>query len=254
MKYTDLTFVAHRGYQAQYPENTLVAIDAAYKAGIKHIEFDVQLSSDQQPVIYHDATLERVSGRSGYLHHHTLNELLNISASESDRLGERFNNETVTPLVAVRDWLKVHPGVTLYVEIKPEILDHTSVETTIKAVIHALEGVLEQCIVMSFSKDIVRQIDQIQTPEQQIRTGIVIKEWEDIASGQFEQFERETPSLAVVFCNHHIIPRDFDFNCQDLPWVLYETSDRETVERFMKQGCKHFESYIAPELSKLLRK
>lgn len=254
MKHPDITFVAHRGYQHLYPENTLVAINAAYEAGIKHIEFDVQLSSDHQPVLYHDATLERVSGLSGQLHHHTLNELTSINASESNRLGARFSSETITPLVDVSNWLKTHPDATLYVEIKPEVLEHTDIKTTVNAVISALEDVIEHCVVMSFSQDIVSEIDQMHTAGQKIKTGVVIKHWEQVASGSFEQFARQTSSLAVVFCNHNIIPSHFDFNNQHIPWVLYETGDLETVEKFAPKGCKHFESFIAPELAQKLLK
>ena len=38
--------IAHRGLQAHYPENSMLAIRKAFEAGAKHIECDIQLSSD----------------------------------------------------------------------------------------------------------------------------------------------------------------------------------------------------------------
>ncbi len=46
--------LAHRGYHADLPENTLAAFDAARRLGVDGIETDVRLSSDGKPVIMHD--------------------------------------------------------------------------------------------------------------------------------------------------------------------------------------------------------
>jgi glycerophosphoryl diester phosphodiesterase len=62
---TDIpTLVAHRGYAAHWPENTLPALDAAVAAGARWVEVDVQLCADGVPVLLHDADLERVTGRA----------------------------------------------------------------------------------------------------------------------------------------------------------------------------------------------
>ena len=49
--------VAHRGYALHYPENTLIGIEAAIRAGARYVEVDVQLSADKVPVLFHDRTL-----------------------------------------------------------------------------------------------------------------------------------------------------------------------------------------------------
>ncbi|MFG1514500.1 glycerophosphodiester phosphodiesterase family protein, partial [Halobacteriovorax sp. ZH3_bin.1] len=59
------TYIAHRGlHDDKKPENTM----AAFKAAIKHnyaIELDVHLSSDGHVVVFHDETLERLTGSNG---------------------------------------------------------------------------------------------------------------------------------------------------------------------------------------------
>jgi glycerophosphoryl diester phosphodiesterase len=56
--------LAHRGDWRVAPENTLAALSAALRVpGCDGVEFDVQLSSDNVPVILHDETLARVQGR-----------------------------------------------------------------------------------------------------------------------------------------------------------------------------------------------
>lgn len=45
--------VAHRGYKAQWPENTLLAMRAAVEAGAQGVETDVHLTKDGVVVMSH---------------------------------------------------------------------------------------------------------------------------------------------------------------------------------------------------------
>lgn len=55
--------IAHRGLHGEdIPENTLEAFEAALDAGYA-IELDVRETADGVPVVYHDATLRRLTGR-----------------------------------------------------------------------------------------------------------------------------------------------------------------------------------------------
>lgn len=54
--------IAHRGASGLYPENTIPAFRAAVDMGADCIEMDVQPTSDRVLVIFHDATLERITG------------------------------------------------------------------------------------------------------------------------------------------------------------------------------------------------
>lgn len=56
--------LAHRGDWRRAPENTIAAFVAALAIpACDGLEVDVRMSADGVPVIYHDATLERVHGR-----------------------------------------------------------------------------------------------------------------------------------------------------------------------------------------------
>lgn len=57
--------IAHRGWHGPgQPENSLAAARAAVGAGYA-IECDVQRTADGEAVVFHDATLDRLTGRSG---------------------------------------------------------------------------------------------------------------------------------------------------------------------------------------------
>ncbi|MCR8969909.1 glycerophosphodiester phosphodiesterase [Facklamia sp. 7083-14-GEN3] len=67
--------IAHRGYSAKYPENTMLAFKEAAKFPIEGIELDVHLTKDQEVVIIHDESIDRTSTGSGYVKDMTLTEL-----------------------------------------------------------------------------------------------------------------------------------------------------------------------------------
>ena len=70
---------AHRGLHGDgAAENSLTAIKRAADAGYG-IEFDVRLSRDGVPVVFHDATLERVCSVPGVVSDHTAEELAHLS-------------------------------------------------------------------------------------------------------------------------------------------------------------------------------
>ncbi|KID68744.1 Transcriptional activator protein acu-15, partial [Metarhizium hybridum] len=54
--------IAHRGYKASWPENTMGAFKGAVEVGAHAIETDVHLSRDGVAVLSHDATLTRCFG------------------------------------------------------------------------------------------------------------------------------------------------------------------------------------------------
>jgi glycerophosphoryl diester phosphodiesterase len=60
----DLHLIAHRGgvVDAERPENSAAAIEAAIERGYWMIEVDVRRSKDGEPVLYHDPTLIRYYG------------------------------------------------------------------------------------------------------------------------------------------------------------------------------------------------
>ncbi len=85
--------IAHRGYRAKFPENTLVAFEAALDAGASMIELDVSLSYDRKVVVIHDATLQRTTNGHGPVNGLTLQELKQLDAGSwfhSDFAGERL--------------------------------------------------------------------------------------------------------------------------------------------------------------------
>ncbi len=54
--------LGHRGYPRKAVENTLESLRIACAEGADGVEFDVQLTADGEPVLFHDESLKRLTG------------------------------------------------------------------------------------------------------------------------------------------------------------------------------------------------
>lgn len=70
--------VAHRGGSGLALENTMNALRRSAALGLRYLEFDIRLTADRVPVLFHDATLDRVAGRPGRLAQLTLAQLSEV--------------------------------------------------------------------------------------------------------------------------------------------------------------------------------
>ena len=115
---------SHRGGAALWPENSALAFRESLTLGVEQVEFDVQLSADGVPVVFHDETLDRVTDGSGLLATHTVAELRTLSLMHSE---ERIPtlDETIAILaggeVVLRCEIKPGPGLLPY----PELIEMT---------------------------------------------------------------------------------------------------------------------------------
>ncbi|HKP12241.1 MAG TPA: glycerophosphodiester phosphodiesterase family protein [Blastocatellia bacterium] len=67
--------IAHRGASGLAPENTMAAFRLALALGADGFELDVRLSADGQPVVIHDARVNRTTDRTGAVAALTAEEL-----------------------------------------------------------------------------------------------------------------------------------------------------------------------------------
>ena len=69
---------AHRGGARLWPENSLRAFREAIALGVDLVELDVHLAADGQPVVMHDATLDRTTEARGPVTDRTAVELARV--------------------------------------------------------------------------------------------------------------------------------------------------------------------------------
>ena len=78
--------IAHRGYSSIHPENTLLSFTKAVEAGAEVVELDVRATADQQLVVFHDPTLQRVAGIEASIDQLTLAQLKRIDLGRGQHI------------------------------------------------------------------------------------------------------------------------------------------------------------------------
>lgn len=123
----------HRGlYGGKIPENSLAAFALACEKGYA-IELDVQLSADKEVMVFHDPTLERMTGNPAKLSELTCDELRKLKLGESEE-----------HIPTLREVLELVSGRTpLLIELKGENLD-TSLCPRVAEILRGYSG--EYCI------------------------------------------------------------------------------------------------------------
>lgn len=153
----NLEIIAHRGFSAIAPENTIAAFELAITQGANSIEFDIQLSADGIPIVFHDTTLDRITGISGKVREKTLQELQRLDAGLW--FSERFAGERIPTLKKALGTLKKVENF-LYLDVKP---DCEWSEAQVAELVNTLqeEGVQDQCVITSFNSQFLEQVRRV---------------------------------------------------------------------------------------------
>jgi glycerophosphoryl diester phosphodiesterase len=146
---------AHRGGAALWPENSLTAFRGALELGVDALEFDVHLTADGEPVVIHDATLDRTTTGRGAVRATTLEALQSVRLV--DRTGAR-TADGVPTLAQVLD-LAAATSVTVLPEIKLDVARgrYPEIEARVAALLRA-RGLLERASVQSFDEPTLRDV------------------------------------------------------------------------------------------------
>ena len=97
--------IAHRGFSALYPENSLLAFKRAIDIGANVIELDIRETKDKELIIFHDPNLKRIAGIDSEISSLSLNEIRKIDLGMSQKIPTL---REVLELVSRRVGLNVH--------------------------------------------------------------------------------------------------------------------------------------------------
>jgi glycerophosphoryl diester phosphodiesterase len=111
--------IAHGGGLRHAPANTLAALTRAAATGVDVLEFDVQLSADDQLVLMHDLTVDRTTDGRGLVRSLPVTELktLNAAAHFEGPAGEGHAPEPIPTLAEVLEYFAPSP-LRFVIELK----------------------------------------------------------------------------------------------------------------------------------------
>ena len=141
--------LGHRGASAFAPENTIAAFELAIEQGAVGIEFDVQVSKDNVPVIIHDTLVDRTTNGNGKVTEMTLAELQALDAG---------NGETIPTLAQLLTTFK--DKILYNLEIKNADIEDAGAEQIILTEL-AKHDLKANVLISSFNKNALLRIKRV---------------------------------------------------------------------------------------------
>ena len=147
--------VGHRGDRAEAPENTMVSLELAMDE-LDFGETDVQLSRDGVPVLFHDTTLERLTGERDTVGELDLTQLRRLDVGSS--YGDEYAGERIPTLDEFLEALATRETARALVELKA---DWTVEE--VRTVIDLVErhGLRGRVVLQSFSLETLFAVQRV---------------------------------------------------------------------------------------------
>lgn len=228
----ELEIIAHRGFSAIAPENTLAAFTAAVKHGANSVEFDLQLSADGVPVVIHNPTLDKTTGVSGNVTEKTLEELKKLDAGAW--FEPKFSGEQIPTLAETLDILTPLPQ-HIYLDVKPHChWSDSQVDDLVKLLID--KGWQQKCIVSSFNPHFVAQVRQT---NQGLKLGYIVANARDY---QDELAKAVNQGNSVMISEYHLLLENPDLveqsRHQGVDIVVWTVDDQNDFQRLLNIGIK----------------
>ncbi len=154
---------AHRGASEYYPENTATAFCEAVRMGANGIETDIQRTKDGVLVLFHDDTLERVTGEKGRICDYTYEQLQSFSVKKGGRADKILSLDLFLKEFADKE-------LTFALELKTDDTEKDVVDFVYKY------GIEKRTVVTSFG---LARLQKVKEYAPHIRVGYLTKAVDD---------------------------------------------------------------------------
>nr|DAF13377.1 MAG TPA: Minor structural protein [Caudoviricetes sp.] len=148
-------FCAHRGNNAEFPENSVMALKSVTRH--RFTEFDVDITKDGKWVVMHDDTVDRTTNGTGRVDSLTLAQIRALRIDTGAGLGYLTDAEKIIPTMSEAIQYCKSAGSVPFVEIKSNNYTDSHLQEFINVLKQAkiLNG---GCVVISFDKTILERL------------------------------------------------------------------------------------------------
>ena len=228
------TIVAHRGNAAEFPENTLEALQSAVDLGVRHIELDVQLSADRVPFLLHDADFRRMSGRADSAFELAWQEIAALPMAEPERFGRDYAHIRPCSLEQLAAALARWADVTAFVEIKRASLRRFGQAVVLTRMTECLAEVRDRCVFISFDRPCLEELRRGGS----VRIGWVVGDYDEAARAVAAALAPE-----FLFCDvERLSPGGAPLWPGPWGWAIYEIRDASTARAVGARGAGFVET------------
>lgn len=217
---------AHRGASGYAPENTLEAFALAAEQKADGVELDVQLTKDDRLVVFHDETIDRVSGEHGFVKDFTLEELKRLNVN---RTIPGYKAVQIPTLEEVYDLLK-GTGMTINVEIKSSIIWYPDIERKTLELTKKM-GMQDKVIYSSFNHYSIRKLKEL---DASVETGILYGDVLCDINNYCKNVGAE--ALHPIYCHRYMDSIWKEYMESGLPLHIWTVNEEADMKFFMENN------------------
>jgi len=226
--------IAHRGEPDSWPENSLAGYRAVLAAGACLLETDVQLTADRIPILSHDPTLLRTTGRDLAIRHTDWARIAGLPAGEPQRFGSDFDDLRIARLADFASLLGRWPQARAFVELKRESLQAFGTATVLAIVLDCLADVLDRCVLISFDAAVLGLVRQRCDSE----IGWILPEWSAASAATAAALAPD-----YLFCNRKRLPPEPEpLWAGSWQWAVYTVDTAGEIEPLLARGFRLVET------------
>jgi glycerophosphoryl diester phosphodiesterase len=226
--------IAHRGEMHRFTENTLPAIKAAVEAGARNVEFDIQLTRDHIPVLQHDFTLKRTTGRNGTIGQYTLKELKKMTILGSRKHSKVEPVATISTLLEIVELLNDNALTTAFVEIKGQSMSCFGMGNCVDKIISTMRNACFPWTLISFDREALSYAMRSNCPT----TGWVLRHHTHYSRKAALKLRPD-----YIFCNtNKLCWSRHPFWTGPWRWVVYDIKDPLRAKALLQRGADMIET------------
>lgn len=222
--------IAQRGNADEYPENTLPALRSALELGARHVQIDVQLAADRQPVLLNDSNLKRMAGVERNALEMTWAQLSEVTVTESARFQQKFTDIGVPSLAQAVSLLAMHPMVTVFVEIKRASLRVFGTDVVVRKICEVVKPIVRHCVLVSRDLSAVHHVRQVSS----YRIGWILSEYSNLSALKCEALVPD-----YLLCEYELLTQT---NAQlwrgPWRWAIHNVPTRQAAAQLAARGAK----------------
>jgi glycerophosphoryl diester phosphodiesterase len=200
------------------PQNTLAALESAWRAQAHAVEIDVQLSADGEVVVIHDDTVDATTDGTGAVGDLPLAALRALDAGAP--FSPAYAGQRIPTFAEVLDLLAARPGTDLLLELKGSWAAADA--RTVTAALDAA-GLGERVVVQSFHPETVAALRDV-APHLP-RGWLVHQAWDRLLEMAAElEVVACNPSVAMVLADPALVRRLHEAGLRVMTWTANEAA------------------------------
>lgn len=207
--------IGHRGAKAYAPENTIASFKKAVELGVDMVEFDVRITKDKYPVVFHDSRLRRLTNTFGRVSHLTLAEVKDLKVDET---------ETIPTLAEVLEVIDSRVGINIELKVKGSA----------QIVVQTLRDYKIDLSTVMVSSNHPGEVKIVKSLEPEITTALIFRSGNAINLWFFMDFA----AMMILPLTKYYISWVFKHSQADYLNINHRFLNKKKVDLFKRRGIK----------------